>query len=293
MHCGIGTAAYDFRPRRLPETGPIRALCVASLQEYKGHRHLIEALARGGPATGRVELDLIGDGPLRGELTALVDDLGLKDRVRFRGSCTEAEVAAALAAADLFVLPSVVAADGQMEGLPVALMESLASGVPTVSTRLSGIGEIVVDGCTGLLCEPGDPAGLARAVEQLAADPGATLRMSRAGRKLVTEQFELERDAAALADLLDRVGARPADPGAEFAPVHASARLRPRAWLVYAVAVLGHYTGVDALLAAARAPAWSSSCSTGFRTSRIRTRSPSPRGRSAAWRAGAGPRGCW
>lgn len=254
VHCGIDTASYDFRPRRLPETGPIRALCVASLQEYKGHRHLIEALSRGGPATARVELDLIGDGHLRDELTALVDELGLTDRVRFRGSSTEAEVAAALAAADLFVLPSVVAADGQMEGLPVALMESLASGGPTVSASLSGIGEIVVDGCTGLLCEPGDPAGLACAVERLAADPEATLRMIRAGRKLVAEQFELERNAAALAGLLDRVGAPPADPGAEFAPLYASARRRPRAWLVYAVAVLCHYSGIDAPLRRRQAP---------------------------------------
>ncbi|MEB8325995.1 hypothetical protein NGF75_08340 [Dietzia kunjamensis] len=85
VHCGIDTAAYDFQPRRLPETGTIRGLCVASLQEYKDHRHFFEALARGGPATARVELDLIDDGPLRGELTALVGELGQKDQLRFQG----------------------------------------------------------------------------------------------------------------------------------------------------------------------------------------------------------------
>lgn len=205
VHCGIDTAAYEFRPRPLPATGPIRALCVASLQEYKGHRYLLEALTVGGPAVSRVELDLIGDGPLRAELVALASRAGIADRVRFRGACPESDVAAALAATDLFVLPSVVATDGQKEGLPVALMESLASGAPTVSTRLSGIGEIVMDGRTGLLCRPGDPGDLAGAIEQLAADPESTLRMSRAGRALVTDQFELRCSVAALKDLIARI----------------------------------------------------------------------------------------
>ncbi|MGN7225917.1 glycosyltransferase [Dietzia maris] len=259
VHCGIDTTGYEFRPRRLPETGPIRALCVASLQEYKGHRHLLEAMAVPGPATARLELDLIGDGPLRGELSALAGELGIADRVRFRGSCPESEVAAARAAADLFVLPSVVAADGQMEGLPVALMESLASGVPTVSTRLSGIGEIVVDGHTGLLCEPGDPADLARAVEQLAADPEATLRMSRAGRELVEEQFELRRSAAALLGLLDRVdppAAAPAGPApaVDAFPPRDAQWWRPRAWAVYLLALVGHYLGVDELVRRQQGP---------------------------------------
>ncbi|RKE59496.1 glycosyltransferase involved in cell wall biosynthesis [Dietzia kunjamensis] len=264
VHCGIDTAAYECRPRRLPETGPIHALCVASLQEYKGHRHLLEAMAVTGPATARLELDLIGDGPLRGELSALAGELGIADRVRFRGSCPESEVAAALAAADLFVLPSVVAADGQMEGLPVALMESLASGVPTVSTRLSGIGEIVMDGHTGLLCEPGDPADLARAVEQLATDPEATLRMSRAGRELVEEQFELRRSAAALLGLLDRVdppaaapaGPAPTDPGpaADVFPPRDAQWRRPRAWVIYLLALAGHYLGLDELVRRRQGP---------------------------------------
>lgn len=259
VHCGINTAGYPFRPRRLPSTGPIRALCVASLQEYKGHRFLLEALAAGGPAGQRVELELIGDGPLRADLTARADELGISDRVRFRGALPESEVAAALEAADLFVLPSVMAADGQMEGLPVALMESLASGVPTVSTRLSGIGEIVVDGETGLLCGPGDAPDLARAIEQMAADPAAVERMSRAGRELVRAQFELDASVADLSRLFTRA-ARPAGrtsppppspsfglpPWAGRARVATTTVLRP--WLVYAVAVVGHYLGVDAVI---------------------------------------------
>lgn len=246
VHCGIDTAAYHFRCRRFPRTGPIRALCVASLQEYKGHRFLLEAMAEGGAATRRLELELIGDGPLRADLTARAGELGIADRVRFRGACSESEVAAALEAADLFVLPSVVAADGQMEGLPVALMESLASGVPTVSTRLSGVGEIVVDGETGLLCRPGDAADLARAIEQMVADPEGVERMSLAGLELVREQFELEGNAVALTRMFARVRRSSGESHPLRAGVSAATTLRP--WLVYGLAVVGHHLGVDALL---------------------------------------------
>ncbi|MGN7157515.1 glycosyltransferase [Dietzia cercidiphylli] len=268
VHCGIDTATYPFRPRRLPRSGPIRALCVASLQEYKGHRFLFEAMAAGCPAVRRLELELIGDGPLRAELSALAVELGIADRVRFRGARPESEVAAALEAADLFVLPSVVAIDGQMEGLPVALMESLACGVPTVSTRLSGIGEIVVDGETGLLCRPGDAADLARAIERMATDPDGVERMSRAGRDLVCAQFELDGSVAALSRLFAGAGepagvaetAEDAEPArvaqsagaAESTATPATTMLRP--WLVYALAVVGHYLGVDALIRRAGGP---------------------------------------
>lgn len=265
VHCGIDTAAYPFRTRRLPRTGPIRALCVASLQEYKGHRYLLEAMATGGPTVQRVELELIGNGPLHTDLTDLTVELGIADRVRFRGALPESEVAAALEAADLFVLPSVMAADGQMEGLPVALMESLASGVPTVSTQLSGIGEIVVDGETGLLCSPGDAAHLARAIEQMAADPDAVERMSRAGRDLVRAQFELDSSVGDLSRLFARA-AQPAGqtspplptpspkppPWAQRLRTAATGALRP--WLVYALAVIGHYLGVDAVIRRVRGP---------------------------------------
>ncbi|MFN3599996.1 MAG: glycosyltransferase [Dietzia sp.] len=262
VHCGIDTAAYSFRPRRLPRSGPIRALCVASLQEYKGHRFLLEAMASGCPAVRRLELDVIGDGPLRADLSARAVELGIAARVRFRGSLPESEVAAALEAADLFVLPSVVATDGQMEGLPVALMESLACGVPTVSTRLSGIGEIVVDGETGLLCRPGDAADLTRTIERMAADPDGVERRSRAGRDLVCAQFELGGSVAALSRLFAGVGETVAvgestavgeTAGvAESAGESATTTLRP--WLVYALAVVGHYLGVDALIRRAGGP---------------------------------------
>lgn len=203
VHAGIDTAAYHFRPRGIPTDGEVRALAVASLQQYKGHAVLLEALAMGGAGVDRITLDLVGDGVLRGELEALVDRLGLRDRVRFLGSCAEDAVRASLDAADLFVLPSLVADDGQMEGLPVVLMEALASGVPTVSTRLSGIPEIVVDGVTGLLATPGDAVSLNDTLTAMVQRGSAAVEFAEAGRTLVARQFDLGDSVAALAALLD------------------------------------------------------------------------------------------
>ncbi len=203
VHAGIDTGRYDFRPRGIPTEGPVRALTVASLQQYKGHAVLLEALAIGGSAVERITLDLIGDGVLRQDLEALVDRWGLRERVRFRGSCSEDVVRAALDTADLFVLPSLVADDGQMEGLPVVLMEALACGVPTVATELSGIPEIVVDGVTGLLARPGDAASLNRALTTMIERGGDAAEFTGPGRELVTREFDLRESIDALTGLLD------------------------------------------------------------------------------------------
>lgn len=204
VHAGIDTSAYRYRPRAIPAQGPVRALTVASLQAYKGHAVLLEALALGGPAVDRITVDLIGDGVLREHLERLADRLGLQSRVRFLGSRSEDEVRVALDEADLFVLPSVVAANGQMEGLPVVLMEALACGVPTVSTALSGIPEIVVDGVTGLLAVPSDPVSLNITLAAMVERGDSAIGFAEAGRMLVTREFDLQQSISELGDLLSR-----------------------------------------------------------------------------------------
>lgn len=200
VHCGIEPANYRYRPRCPSPSGPVRALCVASLQEYKGHADLLRAVA-GSQALSRLSLDLVGDGELRESLLAEAGRLGLGDRVVFHGSLPEARVAELLDEADLFVLPSTVAADGQMEGIPVALMEALACGLCTVATRLSGIPELIRDGETGLLAEPGNPESLRAALE--AALGGACEDLDpAAARDVVESEFDIRRSAASLAELL-------------------------------------------------------------------------------------------
>jgi colanic acid/amylovoran biosynthesis glycosyltransferase len=202
VHCGVPIADFRYVQRAMPGSGPVRALCVASLQEYKGHEVLLEALAKGGPGTDRIELDLVGDGPLREHLQRRVVELGLAGRVRFLGGRSEAQVRELLDRANLFVLPSVVAADGQMEGLPVALVEALACGVPAVSTALSGIPEIVEHGVTGLLAEPGDPASLRDRLEDTVTDAAGRAARSAEGRRRVEAEFDLADSTARLTEVL-------------------------------------------------------------------------------------------
>ena len=202
IHCGIDMARYVYRPREIPGEGPVRALCVASLQEYKGHRFLLQALAAGGTNVGRIRLDLIGEGPLGDELRQTASCLGIADRVRFLGARDETCVLRALSEADLFVLPSVVARNGQMEGLPVALVESLACGLPTVSTAISGIPEIVIDGVTGYLTPPGDVSSLNKALNEVIADGAAAAERASTGRRLVEREFVLDENVRALARIL-------------------------------------------------------------------------------------------
>jgi colanic acid/amylovoran biosynthesis glycosyltransferase len=200
VHCGVDPEAFEFRVREIPADGPVRLLCVAALRDYKGHRHLLEALG-GDPALERVELTLVGGGELRDELEELARTLGIADRVHFLGGLPEPEVRALLDGADAFVLPSVVAADGDMEGLPVALMEALACGVPAVSSRMSGIPELVRDGETGLLAEPADPAALRAALRRLLDDPAGAQRMAREGRRLVEAEFRIDDSGRRLSRL--------------------------------------------------------------------------------------------
>jgi colanic acid/amylovoran biosynthesis glycosyltransferase len=203
VHCGVDPREYEFHARPVPAHDQVTAVCVASLQEYKGHRVLLRALASRAELE-RVFLELIGDGVLRDPLERETQRLGLAHRVRFAGSLVDADVRERLQAADVFVLPSVVASDGQMEGLPVALMEAMAAGLPVVASRLSGIPELVIDGETGLLSEPGDPDSLAGALARTLADPEASRRRAKRARAKIVQEFDVLTSGRRLATLFQQ-----------------------------------------------------------------------------------------
>ena len=177
--------------------GPVpRILCVAAHKPYKGLPFLIEACRILRAEGVAFTCDVVGDGPMRPELERLNHDCV----VNLLGARTEEEVARMMAECSMVVLPSIVAPDGQMEGIPVALMEALAMGRPVVSTRISGIPELVRDG--GLLVPPGDAAALARAMRELLDDPERATAMGARGRTFVQQEFEL---SACVARLLARL----------------------------------------------------------------------------------------
>jgi glycosyltransferase involved in cell wall biosynthesis len=176
-------------------------VCVASFEEVKGHRYLVEACRLLRDQRLDFVCHLIGEGPLRKETERQTAKAGLDTRVVFHGGQPRPVVARMLAESDVAVLASHQTSRGKREGIPVALMEAMASGVPVVATRISGIPELVEDGRTGYLVAPGDSAALARAVQTLAADAGLRDRMGQAGREKVIAEFDLRANAARLLEL--------------------------------------------------------------------------------------------
>jgi glycosyltransferase involved in cell wall biosynthesis len=200
VHCGVDVERFRPKPDDDSSEPSGELLCVASLETRKGHRYLFEAFAALAERFPYLRVVLVGDGPARAELEQLATMLEIASRVEFRGATTQAEVAAALDRARVFVLPSIRDATGRMEGIPVALMEAMAAGVPVVATRLSGIPELVT-GETGLVVEPGDAPALAAAVASLLEDPGRARRNAAAARAYVAERFDLFTEADRLGDL--------------------------------------------------------------------------------------------
>ncbi len=204
VHCGIEPEHFPFKER----TGTRAVICVARLAETKGHADLFRAFSLLAPELPDLRLELVGDGPERERLTALAAELGISDRARFHGALPAEEVRRILAESDLFVLASVQDASGGRDGIPVSLMEAMASGLPVVTTELSGIPELVENGRTGLLVQPGDPAGLAAAIRVLVEDPEYARQLARNGRDWVGERFALETETSRLADLFEQALAR-------------------------------------------------------------------------------------
>jgi len=178
---------------------PCRMLVPANLVEKKGHRHLLTALRHLKDRQIPVDVDLAGDGPLRGDLERQATALQVADHVRFRGALPHELLMQGLAQHewDLVVLPSIVTRGGEHEGIPVSLMEAMAHGVPVIGTKTGGIPELVVEG-TGLLVPPEDPLRLANAIAVLATDPDARERYGAAGRARVEEAFAVDATVASL-----------------------------------------------------------------------------------------------
>ena len=197
IHCGTDTGLFQPPVARPP--GPWTVVCVASLQPQKGHRHLIEACRR--LVAGGIDLRcmLVGDGETRGELERQIRLAGLGAHVRFMGQQPRHRVIELVGSADAVAQPSVILANGKMEGIPVALMEAMAMERPVVATDISGVAELVENGSTGLLVPPGDPGRLSDALRAIHDDPELGRALGRAGRRKVVEEFDLSRSAAELA----------------------------------------------------------------------------------------------
>jgi colanic acid/amylovoran biosynthesis glycosyltransferase len=202
---GILLGQFPFRTERIRRNGPLRILCVATLYPEKNHAGLLRACGLLMQRGVDFKLDLVGrdDLGLRNELEDIASSEGIVDRVQFQGGVDHGEIQAFYGAADVCILTS------HVEGVPVTLMEAMSSGVPVVGPRITGVPELVKDGETGLLVDPGDEQAIADALARLANDPDLGVRLADAARLHIEAEFDMERNAAKLATIFaDRLSAR-------------------------------------------------------------------------------------
>ena len=191
VRCGVSLVrrptAPDFERRERYRIGTL-----GRLVEKKGMDVLIRAVAELRDRPYRIELSIAGDGLLRSELEALVRSLDLTDTVRFEGSIAHSQVTDWMRNLDAFVLACRKDVRGDMDGIPVVLMEAMSQSVPVISTRLSGIPELVVHEETGLLADPGDHVSLAAQIDRLLES--VELRSRLVGRAMEHVRREFNQD---------------------------------------------------------------------------------------------------
>ena len=213
LHMGVDCGAIKFIPRQ--GSPRVELVFVGRLVEKKGLAFGLDALSQ--VAHQRPDLDwhltVLGDGPLSPELQALTLAKGLASRVTFTGPLPPPAALSKLSISDILLLPSVTARDRDQEGIPVSIMEAMASGAMVVSTKHSGIPELVTHGVSGMLAEERDLDGLATILAQAIEHPLMRREMAAKARVRVECEFNSEKLDRELLALIDRSGGAVAQDG--------------------------------------------------------------------------------
>lgn len=190
VHCGVRVNSYC---RPVQSVAKKRVLFIGRLDAVKGATLLVDAFGRVRERHPGATLTIVGDGHARQSLKVQARELGLD--AAFLGFQPQDAVAKCLQEADILALPSFA------EGVPVVLMEAMASGIPVIASRIAGIPELVEDGVSGFVIPPGDIETLTNRLDALLSDPPLRIRMGEAGRAKVEAEFDIDRESAWLADL--------------------------------------------------------------------------------------------
>jgi colanic acid/amylovoran biosynthesis glycosyltransferase len=196
LHMGVRLPSASGRDAA---KGPLRVVTAARFVEKKGHVHLLEAVRLLRDRGVEIRVDLAGDGPLEAVLRKRAVELAVGESVEFLGRVSHDDLLADLEGGrwGAMALPSIVTPSGQLEGIPVSLIEAMACGLPVVGTDAGGVPELLGDGA-GLLVPPGDVPALADALELLAREPAKRAALGERGRARVEEAFSVERIAGEL-----------------------------------------------------------------------------------------------
>ena len=209
---GIDVARFASYGARVGARRTVRILTVARHVEKKGLEYAIRAVGRVVTDHPDLRYEIVGGGPLAPTLQGLIQDLGLSERVALLGPCSNETVSKLLSEADIFLLPSVTASNGDQEGIPTSLVEAQAAGLPVISTWHSGIPELVQDGRSGFLVPERDVDALADKLDFLIAHPDVRRAFGEAGRAIAAEQYDDLRQAGRLVELYLGLQSRHAAP---------------------------------------------------------------------------------
>lgn len=200
VHCGIDVEKFKSLSRQ-PEPGKI--ICVCRLNPKKGLDVAIKACAKLRDNNVKFLFEIVGDGPQHMYLEDLIGRLHLGDKVKLLGAKPNDELMELFNQACVFLMPCVKTPDGDMDGIPVSMMEAMACEVPVVSTGISGIPELVEDGITGRLAPEKDVDALAQILKELLENMEKTEQFGKAGRERVLKDFCISQNAAKLRELME------------------------------------------------------------------------------------------
>jgi colanic acid/amylovoran biosynthesis glycosyltransferase len=197
---GIPLQDFEFRPRTWSADGSWRCVQAGRLIAKKGLRTTLRAFAAFSRQYPNARLTIAGEGPLLPELQQLASELKIAERVTFTGFASQAQLRDLFYESHIFLHPSETAADGNQEGVPNAMLEAMATGLPVFATRHGGIPEAIEDGVSGVLVPERDAEALAQRLLELAAQPGALSAISQRGAQAVAEKFEQRAQVRKLED---------------------------------------------------------------------------------------------
>ena len=196
-----GLDLAEFGRADFSSTPPL-IIAVGRLISKKGFADLIRACGLLAERGKSFRCEIIGEGPLENELRRQIEELGLQNYVALSGAKPQTQLRRLLAAANVFVLPSVIDPDGGMDNLPTVIMEAMATGLPVVSTNIGGIPEMIVENETGFLVQSGDASGMAYAIERAISDRCLAERLGHSGYERARTLFSIENNVRDLCALL-------------------------------------------------------------------------------------------
>ncbi len=205
QHSSTDCKKFSFKARSLDPNNTIQIITVARLTEKKGLEYAIRAIKKLLKKFPHIEYKIVGTGPLKKELEQLIKELNLEQNIKLIGWACQDKVVELLNEAHIFIHPSITDHKGSQEGIPNALKEAMAQGIPVVGTYHAGIPELIESGVSGFLVPEKDPKTLAKKIAFLIKNPGLWKKIGLAARKKIRDEFSREKTNDQLVEIFQNL----------------------------------------------------------------------------------------